>query len=116
MARIMSSVGTWPSRAGDRSDLDDKTSFQIEPRIQVAGMLQLGTQDYVVDCLPWNRASDHVQTFRDVLGERDIFLALLGGDERGSGRVVMNRVAEPFDHQGDLLTERARGKRSQSFD
>jgi len=39
----------------------------------------------------------------------------LGGDKRGSGRVIVDGVPEPLDHQCDLLAERAGGEGSQSL-
>jgi hypothetical protein len=57
----------------------DPVALEVEPRVDVVRMLELGAQHHVLAAMPVDRRRDHVETVRDVLGVRD--LVGLGSDQ-----------------------------------
>ena len=72
-----------PTFRRNAADLDALKPLEVVPEIDVVGVLEFGTQDYVVALPPRETSGEEVQALGDVLGDRD--LVGIGANQVGHG-------------------------------
>ena len=96
---VLHGNGAGPRRDG--ADLDPEAP-QIEPRVNIVRVFELGAEDDVVARAPIQTRRHHVEAFRHVLGERD--LVGVGMDQRREplagflDELEELRLVPPFEH------------------